>query len=340
MILINHNIFLFTILLLIPSLALARKVRRKSTYIIPHPPIPHHAPTPAATTEPPYHFEEVHLDEYVAPPQTYPRERYGQQDAFEPQDHYGQHTIISGTYLIDNGLRSIAKGSADQANSAVASQNAAAKQAAYQAKNTLAQAATQAAGTAVAVLKGKEVLLHRLEEQNAETHKVMQGELQQLQQAKRSAKAAQYAAQQALNHVSILTAALNNAQSAAELAQKSASEAAAELASQIDMVAQAKTKLEQIETQLYSARLDYEETKEAAEKATQSAQEAQINANDAAVHANVELHGETHQASSSPAILHLPDAAGDEHYEGHTIVKRRFKNNNNNNNNNDKLNKP
>jgi len=41
----------------------------------------------------------------------------------------------------------------------------------YVAKSTLAQAAAQAAGTAVAVLKGKEVLLHRLEDQSVEAQK-------------------------------------------------------------------------------------------------------------------------------------------------------------------------
>ncbi|KAI8129231.1 hypothetical protein CVS40_1360 [Lucilia cuprina] len=323
------NMRFIILILLIQSFTLARKVKRKGHYVLTHP----HSPSPPTTPapEPPYHFEEVHLDEFH--PQNFGNERFGQQETFEPHDHYGQQTIISGTYLIDNGLRSLAKGSADQANSAVASQNAAGKQAAYVAKNSLAQAATQAAGTAVAVLKGKEVLLQRLEEQNVEAHKVMQGELQQLQQAKRSAKAAQFAAQQALNHVSILTAALNNAQSASELAQKSASEAAAELASQIDMVAQAKTKLEQIDTQLYAARLDYEETKDAAEKATLSAQEAQLNANDAALHANVELQNESHGGDVSSIHVHLPpDVNNDDHHhyhhEEHSIVKRRFKNSN------------
>lgn len=47
-----------------------------------------------------------------------------------------------------SGLRSIAQGSADQASSAVSNQHAAAKQAAYVAQNTLAQAASQAAATA------------------------------------------------------------------------------------------------------------------------------------------------------------------------------------------------
>ena len=327
----------------IASLTTARKIKRKGHYVLTPqtpspPPNPSQKTRSASPSEQPYHFEEVHLDEYVNTPtperKHYEIERYGHQENYGPSDHYGQQTVLSGTYLVDNGLRSIAKGSADQANSAVASQNAAGRQAAYVAKNTLAQAATQAAGTAVAVLKGKEVLLQRLEEQNAESVKAMQGELQQLQQAKRSAKAAQYAAQQALNHVSVLTAALNNAQSASELAQKSASEAAAELASQIDMVAQAKGKLEQVEAQLYTARLDYEETKDAAEKATLSAQEAQLNANDAALHANVELQSEPHTASGETTHAHLLEAqAGyDQHQHhlhddhAHAIVKRRFPN--------------
>ena len=58
------------------------------------------------------------------------------------------------------------------------------------------------------------------------------------------------------------------------------------------MVAHSKAKLEQIESNLYAARVDYEETKDAVEKATNSAHAAQINANDAAVHANVELSGD------------------------------------------------
>ncbi|KAH8250866.1 hypothetical protein KR038_000505, partial [Drosophila bunnanda] len=278
--------------------ALGRKVKRKEGHYhlnVPPPPPPHsqqgQGPVPQQTAViehevPPYTFEAINHDEFEVAKTKLPH--------YESSD-YIVHTLHngggggSGGYLADNGLRSIAKGSADQALSAVASQNAAGKQASYVAKSTLAQAAAQAAGTAVAVLKGKEVLLRRLEDQSVEAHKAMENELTQLQQAKRSAKAAQYAAQQAINHVSVLTAALNNAQSASELAQKAASEAAAELASQIDMVAQAKAKLEHAESHAYAARLDYEETRDAAEKATLSAQEAQLNANDAAIHANVEL---------------------------------------------------
>ncbi|XP_017055647.1 uncharacterized protein LOC108097690 [Drosophila ficusphila] len=293
--------------------ALGRKVKRKEAHYhhlvnVPPPPPPPPAPKGQGPVS-----QQTAVVEHEVPPYTYEAINH---DEFEPAKvklshaDYVVHTVHggggSGGYLADNGLRSIAKGSADQALSAVASQNAAGKQASYVAKSTLAQAAAQAAGTAVAVLKGKEVLLHRLEDQSVEAHKAMENELTQLQQAKRSAKAAQYAAQQAINHVSVLTAALNNAQSASELAQKAASEAAAELASQIDMVAQAKTKLEHAESQAYAARLDYEETRDAAEKATLSAQEAHLNANDAALHANVELADSVHIHEKSDRNVREP----------------------------------
>lgn len=61
-------------------------------------------------------------------------------------------------YSAGSGLRSIAQGSADQASSAVSNQHAAAKQAAYVAQNTLAQAASQAAATAQ--VNKKEILNH------------------------------------------------------------------------------------------------------------------------------------------------------------------------------------
>lgn len=281
--------------------AFGRKVKRKDAhYHLNVPPPPQHQQQQQHQQQsvviehevPPFTFEAINHDEFAAPSNSNPLD--GQYTRYESTDYIHHSTHSNGGFLADNGLRSIAKGSADQAISAVASQNAAGKQASYVAKSTLAQAAAQAAGTAVAVLKGKEVLLRRLEEQSVEAHKSVDSELTQLQQAKRSAKAAQYAAQQAINHVSVLTAALNNAQSASELAQKAAAEAAAELSSQIDMVAQAKGKLEQTESQTYAARLDYEETREAAEKATLSAKEAQLNANDAALHANVELSEAVH----------------------------------------------
>lgn len=97
-------------------------------------------------------------------------------------------------------------------------------------------------------------MLQGLEQQNIEGRQALEGELAQLQQAKRSAKAAQQSAAQSLNHVSVLQAALNNAQTASEHAQQSATEAAAELASQTAMVGTAKNRVETIEEQLHSAR--------------------------------------------------------------------------------------
>lgn len=282
----------------------------------------------------PYKFEEIHIEEISSLPSQNSGIHYGQHEKHSlPQQHYVQQYQHNNFFAPDNGLRGIAKSSADQANTAVVIQNSAAKQAAYMAKNTLAHTATQAAGTAVAVFKGKEVLLKRLEEQSAEMNKVLQSELQQLQQAKRSAKAAQYAAQQALNHVYVLSAALNNAQNASKLSQKSASEAAIELASQIDMVAQAKAKLEQIEFELYNTRLDYEETRNAAEKATLSAQEAQLNANDAALHANFEHNESTHKVISKNSGFDQHKFSDGNDY--HTLIKRFNSNNNISNLNNE-----
>lgn len=196
-------------------------------------------------------------------------------------------------YSAGSGLRSIAQGSADQASSAVNSQHAAGKQAAYVAKNQLAQAASQAAATAQAALAGKQVLLQGLEQQNIDAHQALDGEIQQLQQAKRSAKAAQQSAQQAMNHLAILTAALNNAQTSSEHAQQAAGEAAAELASQTAMVGAAKQRVEAIDEQLHAARIDFEATQQLAQKAASSAQQAQNVAAEAAAHAAIGLHEST-----------------------------------------------
>lgn len=76
-------------------------------------------------------------------------------------------------------------------------------------------------------------------------------------------------------------------QVASEHAQQAASEAAAELASQTQMVGAAKARVENIEEQLNSARVDFEATQEAAHKAASSAQEAQNNAAEAAAHAAI-----------------------------------------------------
>jgi Protein of unknown function (DUF745) len=92
-----------------------------------------------------------------------------------PASHYGGGGGSAKGYSAGSGLRSIAQGSADQASSAVENQHAAAKQAAFVAKNTLAQAASQAAATAQAALVGKQVLLASLEQQSLEAHQALEG---------------------------------------------------------------------------------------------------------------------------------------------------------------------
>lgn len=213
--------------------------------------------------------------------------------AVSPPYHLASEPISHGPrpgYSIGSGLRSIAQGSANQAFTAVASQHAAAKQAAFLAKNSLAQAASQAAATAQAALEGKQVLLQELQQQAADAQKALSRELEQLQASKVASKLAQQTAQAAHNHISVLTAALNNAKSVAEHADQTSQEVSNQLASQSAMVGQAKTRLEQVEAQLQQASVDFEATKEATLKASSAAAEAQINASKAAAHATSELH--------------------------------------------------
>ncbi|XP_011186152.1 uncharacterized protein LOC105214423 [Zeugodacus cucurbitae] len=207
-------------------------------------------------------------------------------------------------YSIGSGLRSIAQGSANQAYTAVANQHAAAKQAAFIAKNTLAQAASQAAATAQAALAGKKVILQELEQQAAESQRSLSRELEQLKSAKIAAQLAQQTAQSANHHVSVLIAAVNNAKSLAEQAEQASSEVANQLASQSSMVGQAKSRVEQVEEQLKQARIDYEATKEATLKAASSAAEAQVNASKAGAHATIGLHESTNH--------NPPSAEGDD----------------------------
>lgn len=213
-------------------------------------------------------------------------------------------------YSLGSGLRSIAQGSANQAYSAVASQHAAAKQAAFLAKNSLAQAATQAAATAQAALQGKQVLLQELELQAAEAQRALSRELSQLKAAKVATKLAQQTAQAAINHVSVLTAAVNNAKAVAEHAEQTSHEVANQMATQSSMVGQAKSRLEQLEGQLKQASIDYEATKEATLKAASAAAEAQVNASKAAAHATLGLHESAQQQHQ-----HYSDVGGSESYE-------------------------
>lgn len=180
-------------------------------------------------------------------------------------------------YSIGSGLRSIAQGSADKAQSAVVSQRTAGNQAAFVAKNSLAHSAIQAAATAHAALAGKEVLFKNLQSQTDKAHHILEAEISQLELAKKAASNAEESAQHAKNHISVLTAALNSAKLVSEQTKKAADEAAAELASQSAMIGESKSTLKALENQLHAARIDYEGTKQAAEKATLAAQQAQKN---------------------------------------------------------------
>lgn len=100
-------------------------------------------------------------------------------------------------YSIGSGLVSIAQGAADQANTAIQNQHEAGGQAAFQAKNSLAQNAAAAAATAQAALTGKQVIVSNLEQQARDTQGQVDSEAQQLTQAQRAAAATQHSAQHA-----------------------------------------------------------------------------------------------------------------------------------------------
>ncbi|GJQ87870.1 hypothetical protein Trydic_g1141 [Trypoxylus dichotomus] len=181
-----------------------------------------------------------------------------------------------------SGLKAIAQGSAEQANNAVTNQHTAARQAAFSAKSSLAQAAVGAAATAQAALIGKQILVQKLEGDVNEAHQQVQAELQQLEQAERSANAAQQAYDQAQQQVNALSNALNGAQGAGSHAQQAAEEALAELGSQEAMVGAAKQRLSVLTQELHAAEADLQATQSAAQQAESAAQIAQSNAAQAA----------------------------------------------------------
>ncbi|XP_017887442.1 cilia- and flagella-associated protein 91-like [Ceratina calcarata] len=189
-----------------------------------------------------------------------------------------QQKVLQPGYSVGGPLANIAKGAAEQAHTQLSNQESAAGQAAYVAKNTLAQAASQSAATAAAALTGKQIVVQGLEQQSRDAHVAVDNEALQLQQAERSANAAKNAAKQAMHQVQVITAALNAAQVTADRAQQAAAEAEAELAAQTTMVGQAKARAETVDEQLISARIDYDTTQTAADKAAIAATAAQNNA--------------------------------------------------------------
>ncbi|XP_012280163.1 antifreeze protein Maxi-like [Orussus abietinus] len=235
------------------------------------------------------HVPEEELEafdyEYVNQPLT---AQYVDSSPSATQSHGGHgngHTPGKVGYSAGGGLVSIAQGAAEQAHTAILNQHTAAGQAAYQAKNTLAQSAAQSAATAAAALAGKQIIVMGLEQQSRDAHLAVDGEKMQLQQAQRAATASQNTAQQAMHQVQVITAALNAAQATADHAAQAAAEAAAELAAQTTMVGQAKARAETIDDQLAVSRIDFEATQAAANKAAAAAQTAQNNAAAAAAHA-------------------------------------------------------
>ncbi|GBP28915.1 hypothetical protein EVAR_93560_1 [Eumeta japonica] len=212
-----------------------------------------------------------------------------------------------------SGLRTIAQGSANQAKTALGNQDAAGHQAAYVAKNTLAQSAAQASATAQAALAGKQVILSGLEQQVRDAKVALQGEEMQLQQAQRSAQAAAQAAQQAMHQVNVIQAALNAAQATSENANEAASQAAGELGAQTAMVGAARQRLHSLQEQLHGVRIDFEATQAAARKAQAAAQQAQANAAAAAAKAaaaglSAKSHHDVAHEDTKPRAVESPQA--------------------------------
>lgn len=202
-------------------------------------------------------------------------------------------------FSVGGPLANIAKGAAEQAHTQLSNQQSAAGQAAFVAKNTLAQAAVQSAATAAAALAGKQIVVQGLEQQSKDAHVAVDSENLQLQQAERAANAARTTAKQAMHQLQVATAALNAAQATADRAAQAAAEAAAELAAQTTMLGQAKARAESVDEQLSAARLDYETTQAAAEKAANAAAAAQNNAAAAAAHV-------ADNAAASALLTHEP----------------------------------
>jgi hypothetical protein len=119
---------------------------------------------------------------------------YGYGGAYGGSGHHHHHGV---GYSIGSGLVSIAQGAADQANTAIQNQHEAGGQAAFQAKNNLAQNAAAAAATAQAALAGKQVIVSNLEQQARDAQGQVDAEAQQLTQAQRAAVATQQSAQHA-----------------------------------------------------------------------------------------------------------------------------------------------
>lgn len=166
----------------------------------------------------------------------------------------------------------------------MASQEAAAHQASYLAKITLARLAAQAAIAAQTALLAKQALLVFLEEQRTEASTSLQTELAQLKVAEAAVEAATKTQRKAHKLTTILTDILKSTEDLAEQAVQTSQYAEEELESQTKMVDKAKEQFEAIESKVIMTQIEFSKTKEATETASEDAQIAQINAAKAGEH--------------------------------------------------------
>ncbi|KAG5896756.1 hypothetical protein JTB14_031736 [Gonioctena quinquepunctata] len=190
-------------------------------------------------------------------------------------------------------LGSIAHNSAIQAGHAVQSQHAAGNQIALGIKSSLASAAIGAAQAAQAALVGKQAIVGNLKRQFTDAQKQLQGELTHYQQTEIAAQAARATAHHAQTQVTTLSAAFAAAQAAAHHASQTASEAAASSAAQQTMVAEAKQRVDRLQSRLGKAVEELQETAVSANKALEAAQQARSNV---AAASAVVASGVNHQA--------------------------------------------
>ncbi|XP_039494462.1 uncharacterized protein CG45076 [Drosophila santomea] len=169
---------------------------------------------------------------------------------------------------------SIAQKAAKEAKDASDAQLDAAEAAARQVKQQLADKAEAAAKAAEAALAGKQQIVEQLESEVREGELVVQEESALLQTTQATFAAAGQAAKQAADQLNTITQAVKNAQENVLNSEQVANGAQQELGEKQQLVDAAKKRVELLLRQLEVARVDFKNTKSAAEKAACAAQEA------------------------------------------------------------------
>ncbi|XP_039150801.1 uncharacterized protein LOC27207461 [Drosophila simulans] len=168
----------------------------------------------------------------------------------------------------------IAQKAAKEAKEASDAQIEAGEAAARQVKKQLADKALAAAKAAEAALAGKQQIVEQLESEVREGELVVQEESTLLQTTQTTYAAAGQAAKQAAEQLNTITLAVKNAQDNVINSEHVASGAQQELGEKQQLVEAAKKRVELLLRQLEVARVDFKNTKNAAEKAACAAQEA------------------------------------------------------------------